>query len=103
MGLMRAAMSEVPFALLRFHRAVFVAIDEPALALRARGLDHLAEDLGKRLCLAAHGPGERVTSERAKADALDPRHLSRREGEALVVDHDERAVALDHGTRRREV
>ena len=47
--------------------------------------------------------GERVAAERAEAHAAQLRDLARRERHTLVVDHDQRAVTLDHGPLRREV
>ena len=40
-------------------------------------------------------PGQRVTAKRAEADLLHARDLARRQRQAVVVDHDQRAVALD--------
>ena len=80
-----------------------VVVDDPALALGAGGQQHLLDDLGERRRLALDRAGERVAArgcgsarERSATSPGSTRH-------AVVVDHDQRAVALDHRARRREV
>ena len=69
-------------------------IDHTALALGAGRQEHLLDDVGERGRLRLDGPGERVAAEGAEAHRahLD---LARLDRHAVVVDHDQRAVALD--------
>src|SRR5690606_7266269 len=95
--------SEVPLALLHFHRGVLVVVDEPPLALRALRLDHLPQDLGEGGGSAADRARERVAAERPKAHGLHLRRLAGRKRKPRVVDHDQGALALDDRSRRGEI
>ena len=44
----------------------------------------------------ANRAGQRIAAERAKAHAHHPRRLAGRQRQAIVIDHDQHAVALDH-------
>ncbi len=57
--------------------------------------EHLLDDGGQRVGRALDGAGERVAAERAEAHRLQHRALAGLERHPLVVDHDQRAVALD--------
>src|SRR5262245_56966856 len=86
--------SEVALFLLLFHRRGLVEVDQAALALGKAGEEHLLDDLGQRGRLGLHGARERIAAERPEADGLHHGLLARLEGQALVVDHDESAVAV---------
>ena len=58
---------------------------------------------GSVVGVALDGAGERVAAERAEADALHLRLLAGLQRHAVVVDHDQRAVALDDGPVGGEV
>src|SRR4030081_308292 len=95
------AMSEVPFLLLLLHRGRGIVIDDPALAFRALGQQHLLDDFGKRGRLALHGARQWVAAERAEAHAPQLGPLARMQRHALVIDHDERPIAIDDRTPAR--
>src|SRR5271170_5854784 len=97
------AMSEVPFLFLFLHGSSGVVIDHPALPLRAFCQQHLLDDFRKGSRLALHGSRERIASERTETHAAHLRFLTRMQRHALVVDHDERSVALHHRARCREI
>ncbi len=58
---------------------------------------------GRSAAVGADAAAERIAAERAEADHLFARRLARLEAEAVVVDHDQRAAALDHRTLAREI
>jgi len=70
-------------------------IDDAALALGALGEQHLLNDLRQGVRLALDGAGERITTERTEAHALQHRLLTRLERHAIVVDHDQNPTAFD--------
>src|SRR3954466_15181645 len=87
---------EVPFPLLALHRGVLVVIDQAALPFRLLGQQHLADDLRQRLRFRLDRARQRIAAEGAEAYALLDGDLAGTQAHAVVVDHDERAVALDH-------
>src|SRR5215211_1342226 len=99
----REGASEIPLLLLPLHRGRRIVIDQPALALGRRRDEYLLDNGFEGLGLALDRAGERVAAERAKADLPHPRTFAGLERHALVVDHDQRAVARDHRTRLGEV
>src|SRR5512135_1525729 len=68
--------SEVTFLFLLLHRRRLVVVDHAALALGARGEQHLLDDRGQRVGLALDRAGERVAAERAETDLLHHRFLA---------------------------
>ena len=70
-------------------------VDQPALALRRIGAAHFGDDAIQRFGIRADGAGERIAAKRAEADALQPRRLAGPQRQALVIDHDQRAVAIN--------
>ena len=93
--------SNLPVSLL--HGAGSVEIDDPALPLRDPGPQQLADDRRQRRRLALDRAGERVAPQRAESHRAQTRALVGAERQAIVVHHDEAAVALDHRTLGREV
>src|SRR5262245_7186900 len=87
--------SEVPFALFLFHRRDAVVIDESALPFGMLRQQHLLNDLRQRVGIGLDRTGERIATERAKADALHLWHFTLAQRHAVVVDHDQRTVAFD--------
>ena len=73
-------------------------IDDPALPFRALRQQHLLDDFGKGGRLALDGSRERLATERTEAHAAHLGLLTWAQRHALVVDHDERSIALHHGT-----
>src|SRR3984893_5668684 len=97
------AMSEVPFLLLLLHRGRGIVIDDPALALRALRQQHFLDDLGKGRRLALHGSRQWITAERAEAHASHLGPLAGPQRHALVIDHDERSIAIHDRAPGRKV
>src|SRR5262245_11511258 len=91
-----AGRSEVALPLLLLHGGRRVVVDHAALALAARGQEHLLDDLGQGGGRALDGAGERIAAERPEADYLHLRHLAWIEAHPLVIDHDEIPLALHH-------
>jgi hypothetical protein len=73
-----------------------IVVDHAALALAGGGQQHLLDDLLQRVGLGLDRAGQRVAAQGAEAHLLHHRHLAGLQRHALVVDHDQRAVALDH-------
>ncbi len=65
--------------------------------------EHLLDDLRERGRGALDGAGERIATQGAEADAALLDLLPRQQPEAVVVDHDQRTVPLDHRTDRAVV
>src|SRR3546814_15915000 len=57
----------------------------------------------KGRCAALDRAGQGIAAERAEPDRADHRLLALPQGEPLVVDHENEAVALHRGPRRREI
>src|SRR5919204_2829290 len=87
--------SEVPLLLLLLHRRRRVAVDDPTLALRRRRRHQLTHDAGQGLGVALDRAGQRIAAEGAEPDLAHARRLAVMERHPVVVDHDQRAVALD--------
>ena len=86
---------EVAFLLLLLHRRSLVVVDHAPLALRGLREQHLLDDGRERVGLGLDRAGERIAAQRAEAHLLHHRHLAGLQAHAVVVDHDQRAVALD--------
>ncbi len=75
-------------------------VDHPALALASTGQEHFLDDFRQRGRGGFHGTGQRVAAEGTETHHLlgDARLFLVRQvlKDALVVDHDQRAVLLDH-------
>src|ERR1019366_7427660 len=95
--------SEVALLLLLLHRAALIVVDQATLALGGPREEHLADDLRQRVGIALDRAAERVAAQRAEADLAQQRRLAGLERETAVVDHDQRAVALDDGSLLGEV
>lgn len=70
-------------------------VDHTTLAFGTGGEEHFGDDVGQCRRVAFHSAGERVAAESAEPDVLYHRHLTWRERHAIVVDHDQRSIALD--------
>src|ERR1700683_3851739 len=88
------ATLEIPLALLLLHRGGLVVVDDAALTLGGGGEQHFLDDLRQGLGLALDRAGERVAALSAEADLLHLRDFAGQEPHALVVHHDQLAVAL---------
>src|ERR1700722_10697113 len=99
----RRASSEVPLALLLFHRGGFVRIDQASLPFGSGGLAHLGNDVAERNGFRLDRARQRIATKRAEAHAPHCRLLARHERQAIVVDHDERARALNDGAKLGEI
>src|SRR5690606_5483439 len=97
------AASEITFALLGFHRPLFVEVDEAALPLGILGEQHLSNDLGQRVGGGGQSPRQGIAAEGAKAHPPQLRLLPWMQSHARVVHHDQRAVALHHRPLCRQV
>src|SRR5262245_58386308 len=78
-------------------------VDHPAAPLRMPALDGLANDVGYARGRALDRAGQWIAAECAEAHAPDLRRLAICERQPIVIDHDQRAVARDHWTRRCEI
>ena len=76
-GSWSACSSEISFALLLFHRAGFVLVDEAALALGGPGGQHFAHDVLEAAASHLDGAGQRIAAQRAEADQAVFDHLVR--------------------------
>src|SRR5690606_23335809 len=95
--------SEVTLALLGLHRALFVEVDQPALPLAVTREQHFPNDFRQRARARAQRAAQRVAAERAEAHELHARPFAGEQPHALVVHHDQRALALHHRALVREV
>ncbi len=95
-GSRRRGTSEISLLLLLLHRGRLVVVDDPALAFRGRGDEHFLDDVEKRRGVAVDGAGQGIAAERAEADLAHLLLLAGHERQALVIDHDDLAVADDH-------
>src|SRR3982750_4621444 len=102
-GETRWRASEIPLLFLLLHRRARVVIDHAALPLGRARKRHLADDRGQGVGIRLDRTGQRIAAERAEADAPHGRFLAVAEWHALVVDHDQDAVALDDGPLGGEV
>jgi hypothetical protein len=82
------------FPLLLFHRSGHVLVDHPALPLRGAGDQHLLDDAFERVGVGIDRAGQRIAAQRPEAHHALLHHLVGLELQAVVVDHDQRAVAL---------
>ncbi len=71
-------------------------VDHAALAFAGAREQHLLDDVFQRLGLRFHRARQRVAAQGAKAHLLPHRHFAGVQPHAFVVDHDQRARALDH-------
>src|SRR5512139_1239153 len=95
--------SEISLLLLLFHARRLVVVDRPALPFRGAGDEHFLDDFGERRGLALDRAGQRVAAQGAEAHRARDRNLAFPEREAIVVDHQDHAVALHGRARRGEV
>src|SRR4051812_42531882 len=72
----RSRSSEIPCLLLLLHRPGAVEVDDPPLALRRGGEQHLLDDVQQRRRLALDRARQRVATERAEADRTQLGHLA---------------------------
>ena len=63
----RSVHLKIPLALLLFHRARLVGVDQPPLPLRGGGGFHFGDDLVERLGVGLDSARQRIAAERAKA------------------------------------
>src|SRR5690606_28486315 len=94
---------EIAFLLLLLHRSGAVVIDDAALSFRARRQKHLLDDRRQGVRTTLHCARQRVAAERAEANPAQLGLLAVFERHAIVIHHDERAVASHDGTLLREV
>ena len=82
-------------------------IDHAALALGSPGQEHFLDDVGQAFRLGLHRAGQRVAAQGAETHflLLDARLFLVGEvlEDAFVIDHDQRAVLLDHFALGSEV
>ena len=96
--------SEIPFLLLLLHRCRLIVVDRAALALRGRGQQHLLDDLGQRRRACSRPRRSAGSSPACGSGSSAARGTSPgAQRHALVVDHEQQPVALDHRARRREI
>jgi hypothetical protein len=74
-------------------------IDAAAAALGGAALQCFADDLGDRSRGALDRTGQRVAAERAEPNVPDLGLFVLFEGQAVVVDHDQHAVAVNYRSR----
>src|SRR5262245_6149659 len=89
--------SEITLALLLFHRTGFVVVDEASLPLGHSRLTHFRNDRVEAGSVRTERTGQRITAECPKADAHHLRCLPGPEGQTIIVDHDQSAVAFNNG------
>src|SRR4051812_17912519 len=93
--------SKIALLLFLLHAcAAGIAVNHPALTLRTPRHEHLGDDVLDRLRLALDRPRQRVATERAEAHLAHHRLLAVQR-EALVVDHQDHAVAFHRRPLRR--
>ena len=63
----RERSSEIPLLLLLLHRGLFVAVDQPALALGGAAGEHLGDDVFQAVGIAFDGAGQRIAAQGAEA------------------------------------
>ena len=78
-------------------------VDDAALALRRGGGQHFADDLFKARGSGIDGARQRIAAKRAEAHQPHFRRFAGSELHALVIDHDQRAVALHDRTLLGEI
>ena len=78
-------------------------VDHAALTLGAARRAHFSDNLRQRRGCALDRAGERVATQGAKAHHARAHLFARLQRQALVVAHDQRAIALHHGARRCEI
>src|SRR5664279_4038459 len=71
---------EIALALLDFHGAFLVVIDDAVLAFAAAELNHLLDDFGQRVGLGTDGPGAIGAAQRAHAAHHHPRRFPGKSG-----------------------
>ena len=87
---------EVAVFLFVFHRAFAVVVDDTILSLGIIGHQHLADDFGHGGGFRFHGPGKGVTAQGAETHAAHFGGFIGPQREALVIDTDQGAIALNH-------
>ena len=83
--------------------AGFVGVDQPPLPFGLGRGAHFGDDVVERVGVGFDGAGQRIATEGTEPHARHARLLARFERQAVVIDHDERARALDHRTRLGEI
>src|SRR5574338_366311 len=95
---------EVALLLLLLHaRGARVAVDDPAFALRGARGEHLGDDLLDRLRVAFDRARQGIAAERPEPHLARDHRLARLEPHALIVDHQDHAVANHRRALRGEV
>src|SRR5690606_9646635 len=87
---------EVPLTFLFFHRSRLIVVDHAALTLGSTGQQHFLDDFRQGGGGGFHRAGQRVAAQGPEAHHLHFRYFAGVQRHALVVDHDQRAVTLDH-------
>ncbi len=78
-------------------------VDHASLPFGSGRHQHLGDDLLQRIGVRFDRAGQRIAAQRAEAHLLHLRHFALAQRQALVVDQDQRAIALHHRTLRGEV
>src|SRR5664279_3245324 len=99
----RDRSSEISLALFLLHRASLVVVDDAALPFRAGRTTHFRDDRVQRLGARLDRAGQRIATQRAETNLHHPRLLAGRERQAIIIDHDQRAVALHDRTLLGEI
>src|ERR1035441_9530807 len=99
----RDRSSEISLALFLFHRSGLVVIDDAALPFRAGQTAHFRDDRVERIGARSDRTRQWIAAESAEANLPHPRLFAGRERQAVVVDHDQHAVALHDRTLLGEV
>src|SRR3546814_8887916 len=87
--------SEIALLLLLLHRSRGVVVDDPTLALGGGRYQHLGDDVLEGFRIGLDGTREGIATQGTEADLPHLHLLAISQGEALVVNHDQCAVALD--------
>ena len=78
-------------------------IDQSALSFGGGSEEHFLDDFRERRCGGFDGAGQGIAAEGPEADGPNFRGFTGLERHALVIDHDQGAIALDDGTGRCEI
>src|SRR3984893_5899837 len=95
--------SEISFLLFPLHRRRAVVVDDAAAPFGMPALQRLLDDFGNRARRTLDGAGQRIAAQRAYPYQSELRALAGLQRQPLIVDHDQRAVAHHHRTRRRKI
>src|SRR3546814_19389698 len=85
----------IALLLLLLHRSRGVVVDDPTLALGGGRYQHLGDDVLEGFRIGLDGTREGIATHDTEADLPHLHLLAISHGEALVVNHDQCAVALD--------